>query len=539
VTGGATSSGLTRRRVLAAGAAGAGALWLPDAVREANAASQRRVPVARGGEFDTGIASGDPTPRAVTLWSRLAGIEQRRVRVRLVVAEDEDFRRVVLNRLVPVTAVRDHTVKVRVGRLKPDTRYWFRFATRGATSPVGRTQTAPPPDSLRPIRIGYFSCQDFTSGYYGAYRRLLDLDPDVVVCGGDYIYDRIYVESGYGKARPDRTGRNKDGTAVTIEDYRAKYRLCRSDPDLRELHRLVPLVAQWDDHEVTDNYVGTLERSGADDGDPQDVYDRARILAGWRAWHEYMPALRYRGNNGFRTFRRLRFGRSVDLFMLDSRSYRDDQPCNGVGAAPCADSAQPRRYLGAGQLGWLKDRLFTTDAQWKIVANQLMIMPFDLVPFAPVEVDSWQGYEAERTDLTTYLLDKGIHDVVFLTGDIHTFYAGEVRQFGRSGPPVAVEIVGGSTTSPGTAEFISNNAGGGALPPDQARLITDNTKLVNPWFSFATTREHGFAFVEASTAGLTAELHASRDVLTPAGSRSVRRLVRMGVAPGVPGLTIE
>jgi phosphodiesterase/alkaline phosphatase D-like protein len=160
------------------------------------------------------------------------------------------------------------------------------------------------------------------------------------------------------------------------------------------------------------------------------------------------------------------------------------------------------------------------------------------VPGAPVEVDSWSGYLAERAELTTHILRKGIRDVVFLTGDIHTFFAGEVRQFGRSGPPVAVEVVGGSTTAPGTAEFLQTNSGK-ALPADQAKLLADNLAVINPWFQFVETRMHGFAFVEASASGLTADLHASRDVLTPDGSRDVRRLVRLGVAPGVPRIDVE
>jgi alkaline phosphatase D len=251
--------GTTRRRFIASGAAAGAAIWLPEAALVADARSRRKVPLAPDGGFSTGVMSGDPGPRSITLWTRLDGADARQERLRLEVATDEGFGNVVLRREVPAVHTADHTAKIRVGGLQPDTRYWFRFSTKTTHSEVGRTQTAPPADSQRPIRIGYFSCQDFSSGYYGVYRQLLALDPDFVICGGDYIYDRIYSDSGYGGVREDKAGSGPDSVARKLREYRAKYRLYRTDPDLHELHRLVPLVAQWDDHEVVDNYVGTLK----------------------------------------------------------------------------------------------------------------------------------------------------------------------------------------------------------------------------------------------------------------------------------------
>ena len=339
---------MDRRGLLTRGAAAGAALWLPLDVREADARAHRKAPLARAGTFPEGVGSGDPSPTAVTFWTRLGEQARDAVRIKLVVATDSRFEHVVLRRRIPTTAARDHTVKVRLGGLDPDERYWYRFFTQTTESPIGRTQTAPAPGSDRTIRLGCFSCQDFASGHFGVYQALLAAEPDFVVCGGDYIYDRVYDTDGYGGARPDTAG--TDTVATTVDDYRAKYRQARTDPDLRELHRLVPLVAQWDDHEVTDNYVGTLDSSGPDDGDPRDSYDRARITAGHKAWHEYMPARSFRGRSSDRTYRKLRLGRHAELFMLDSRAYRDDQPCGGGSLQPCDDAA-PRQYLGATQLG--------------------------------------------------------------------------------------------------------------------------------------------------------------------------------------------
>lgn len=527
--------GTTRRHFLYAGAAAGAAIWLPDGVREADAASRRKVPLLRDGTFGSGVMSGDPAPDAVTLWTRVDGVTQARGRVRLEIARDQDFRRVVVRRDVPVSALRDHTAKIRVGGLSPDERYWFRFSTRTTQSDVGRTQTALAPDSMRPLTIGYFACQDFSSGHYGVYRRLLDADPDLVICGGDYIYDRVYSESGYGGVREDKAGSGPDSVARTLDQYRAKYRLYRTDPDLRELHRLVPLVPQWDDHEVTDNYVGTLgdtRDEPADDGEAADSFDRARILAGWRAWHEQMPAQRFAGS--YRTFRNLRFGRTAELIMLDSRSYREDQPCGGGSFNRCTDDS-PRKYLGTEQLAWAKDRLERSPARWKVVGNQLMIMPFDVAAGVKIEVDGWNGYTAERRDLLTHIERKGIGDVVFLTGDIHTFIAGEVRTNGETGKAVASEIVGGSTTSPGAAQTIGNLAG---VPADVAKLVLDNAPLLNPWYSFFESRAHGCALLRLGADELTTQLLASRDVTTAAGSRDVRVLTTLKVTSGVPGAKV-
>jgi alkaline phosphatase D len=523
----------SRRHFIYGGAVAGAGIWLPLDVREADARARRKVPLARHGSFGTGVLSGDPSPTSVTLWTRLEGNARSKVRVELEIARDADFRHVVLRRLVPTTAARDHTVKVRVGGLKPDRRYFFRFSTKTTHSDVGRTQTAPADDSKRAIKVGYFACQDFSSGYFGAYKALLALDPDLVICGGDYIYDRVYDTDGYGGVREDKTGTNDDSVARVVGDYREKYRLARTDADLKELHRLVPLVAQWDDHEVTDNYVGTLEKSGADDGDDRDSYDSARIGAGHRAWHEYMPARSF--GRGDRTYRRLTLGRTADLFMLDSRSYREDQPCGGGSLQQCDDTA-PRQFLGDKQLTWLKDGLQGSKADWRIVGNQLMIMPFEVAADVKVEVDSWQGYPAQRTELLTHIESRSIKDVVFLTGDIHTFFAGTVLRDGKSGPAVGSELVGGSTTSPGTAQVLAHTAGG-VLPPELIEPLSDTgVPQVNPWITYADTRTHGCALVEFSENEARATYLGSADITTLDGSRDVRKIADLRVARGTPGV---
>ena len=515
---------LTRRALLRGTAAGAMALYAADAQLVAAAATRRRAPTVRGGSFAHGLLSGDPTHRAVTLWTRVGEIERDLFKVHLEVARDPDFKRVVASKLVPVAASNDFCAKVRVGRLDPDERYWYRFETRDRVSPVGRLQTAPAPGSRRPVRFAFFSCQQYTSGYYGAYRHMLEQDPDFVVCLGDYIYERLF----YIPYRDDRTGANGDGEAVTLDDYRSKYRLYRSDPDLQEMHRRVPFLAMWDDHEVADNFAGNPART------PDDA---KRIAAGFRAFHEYQPNLRFR--EALRTYRRFRFGRALELFLLDERSYRDDQPCGDAFARPCPDSAAPRNFLGRAQMDWIKDRLHSSPAHWKVVGNQLMIMPLDVAPGQPLIQDSWEGYQAERTELLAKLEAARVSDVVFITGDIHTFFAGEVRRDGRSGPPVAVELVGGATTTPGASETAYDQAkenGSPVLPPSTpiVSVAADQFPLTNPWLAYADTSHNGYALIDATPQELNARFFASRDVHTRDGSLDVFELASFAVPRGVP-----
>jgi alkaline phosphatase D len=248
-----------------------------------------------------------------------------------------------------------------------------------------------------------------------------------------------------------------------------------------------------------------------------------------------MPSLRFGGS--FRTYRRLRFGRNVELFMCDSRSYREDQPCGGASLSPCGELEVPRKYLGAEQLAWLKDGLARSPAHWKLVGNQLMIMPFYAAPGVPVEVDSWQGYHAERNDLLAHIGDKA-RDVVFLTGDIHTFFAGEVLRAGQSGPAVATELVGGSTTALGTSQVVSETAGGG-VPPNVIKPLADLfVPGNNPWIQYAETRSHGCVFATVDGNGLQALYLASEDVASSDASRRVRTLADLRVTRGTPGVQI-
>jgi len=338
---------LTRRRFLSsAGSAAAASVLIPDVVGGEIAQAAKRAGRFRSGRFPGGVLSGDPEPTAITLLTRIDDAQGAGT-VGLEVATDSGFRKVVARREIPTSGLRGHSAKARVTGLKPYEDYYYRFSTRTSSSRVGRTRTALPPDSEQPVRFAFFSCQEYAHGFY-AHAAMAKDDLDFVVCLGDYVYAEDY-HRGKTAVRRDRVG-----VATTLDDYRAKYALYRTDKNLQALHARFPMVTTWDDHEVIDNYAG-----GEPDGGLAKGFSSKRKAAGYTAFFENMPFLPKTRN---RLYRGLRFGKTVDLLMLDQRQYRDDQPCRDAVAPACAEYDRPRDFLGRQQMGWVKDRLAASPA---------------------------------------------------------------------------------------------------------------------------------------------------------------------------------
>ncbi|MBN1529207.1 MAG: alkaline phosphatase D family protein [Thermoleophilaceae bacterium] len=499
---------LSRRRFVT-GASGltAAVLLAPEAI----AAKPRRRPSLRGGRFAEGVASGDPAPRGITLWTRVASAEGSGT-VELQVARDRGFRKVVARDFVKVNSSTWHYAKARVTGLRPYEEYYYRFATRDEESPIGRFRTALPPDSNHPVRFAFFSCQDFTFGYFNAHALLAKEDLDFVVCLGDYIYAEDYYPVGpTGGVRDDTVG-----TAETLDQYRSKYALYRTDPNLRRVHARFPMINIWDDHEVQDNYAGGAGPTGG--LDPALHYSDARKRAGYQAFFESLPT--YGAKRGStRIYRAARFGRNVDLVLCDSRMYRDDQPCGDPVVGPaCPELEQPRKYLGRSQMKFVKERLASSDAAWKVVANQLMIMRTYYPGGDIINFDSWMGYPTERKELVGHIRNKKIKDVVFVTGDIHTFVAGDVRLNDSDKRALATEFVGGSISAPGLGE-----GGGGILPtadpnnPKTPEAIINLLKSSNPWVKSGEFDHHGYGLAVASKKDFRCTLKRVATVRKPGG----------------------
>ncbi|MGW2294432.1 alkaline phosphatase D family protein [Streptomyces violaceorubidus] len=449
----------SRRTVVKAAAAGAvlAAPLVP--ARPAGAAGTAPA-------FLHGVASGDPLPDGVLLWTRVTPTPEALpgsgagpdTEVSWVVATDKALTHVVARGSVTATAASDHTVKADVRGLAPATDYWFRFSAGPADSPVARTRTAPAHDAaVTGLRFGVVSCANWEAGYFSSYRHLAARgDLDAWLHLGDYIYE--YGTGQYGTrdtvVRPHAPGHE----ILTLADYRVRHGRYKTDPDLQALHATAPVVAIWDDHEIAnDTWSGGAENhtEGAEGTWAQ------RQSAAKRAYFEWMPV---RPAIAGTTYRRLRFGKLVDLSLLDLRSFRSQQVALGDGEVDDPD----RTLTGRAQLDWLKAQLASSDATWRLVGNPVMISPFAigslpaslLGPLAELlglpregialNTDQWDGYTDDRRELLAHLRAHRIRNTVFLTGDIHMAWANDVPYDAGTYPlsaSAATEFVVTSVTS--------------------------------------------------------------------------------------------
>ncbi len=491
--------------------------------------------VARGGRFAQSVASGQPTPNGITLWTKVSELE-RPGSMQFEVSAQPDFRSVLIRSSVTPDAARDFAVTTRVdsAKLKPSERYFYRFFTRDATSPVGRFRTARPADSLEPVRIGFFSCQDYESGFYTAHAGIAQEDDlDLVICLGDYIYERSFDPN---KTRTDQTGPNGTAEVQTLGEYRDKYGLYHSDADLLAVRARHPLYAIWDDHEVEDNYAADMPGDATQNRTIDFAQRRAN---GYRAFFEHMPQLPIAGTPD-RIYGTIPLGRNADVVMLDQRQFRSDQPCGDALAPPpgsCSEKDDPNRtMLGAGQKAWFKDELARSQAKWKIVGNQLQMMSLDYVRGEPLIVDSWDGYTAERREIGEFIRDRGITNVSYLTGDIHTFFAGNVTPSGREGlgepAAVATEFVGGSITSEG----IADRQGGDEFRDLFAAALDTSTGSQNPQIKYSNQSSKGYGVLEARPDELLVQFKAPRTVRTP--QSTIFTLQRFRVQSGLASVEV-
>ncbi|WP_059013128.1 alkaline phosphatase D family protein [Streptomyces specialis] len=454
---------LTRRRLLGGTGAGAAALGLHAAGLTAGPAwADPRFPED---PFRLGVASGDPRPDGVVLWTRLApdplapdgrgGMPERRVTVEWQIARDDRFRRVERQGTAYAVPELAHSVHVEPTGLEPGRDWFYRFRAGGVLSPVGRTRTAPHGRTRSDLSFAFASCQCWYEGFYTAYRHMAEEDLDFVVHLGDYLY-----EYGVGPTAGVR-GMTLDASfqreTLTLPEYRNRHALTRLDTDLQAVHQAFPWVLTWDDHEVENNRAGDvaqIDGDGFPDGDAAAF--RARKAAAFQAYYEHLPLRLPQKPDGadVRMYRRLPFGRTLDLHVLDTRSYRDDQVC-GDGTKPGCDTERSdpaRTMLGAAQERWLLDGAARSGATWNVLANQTLIAQVDQNPDPAVVssgLDMWDGYTAARDRLLTGLYERGASNPVVLTGDIHRSVVADLKlDFAdASSPVVATEFAGTSISS--------------------------------------------------------------------------------------------
>lgn len=397
------------------------------------------APAFKTNPFQQGIASGDPLPDGVVLWTRLESPQLTGgVEVDWVVAEDEGLKKVVKRGKEIATPQLAHSVHADVRGLRPGRWYWYQFRCGGVESAVGRTRTAPAPGSKDPLRFAFASCQNFEDGYYTAYDHMCKEDLQLVVHLGDYIYE--------GGISANKTRKHNSPEIQTLTDYRNRYALYRSDPHLRKAHELFPWIVTWDDHEVDNNYANDKEERGA----PRDQFLERRSNA-YQAYYEHMPLRKTslpRGSS-LDLYRAFDYGGNARFHVLDTRQYRSDQPC-GDGRKPQCEAAlsEQQTMLGEAQEKWLMNGMKESKQTWNILANQVLFAKIDVKPGEGAEyaMDQWSGYEVPRNRLIEFFDEAKPNNPVIITGDIHSNWVSDIE---RGAKKVAVEFVGTSITSGG------------------------------------------------------------------------------------------
>jgi alkaline phosphatase D len=510
-----------RRSLLRVGAAGA-VLGTVGVMAAGTTVAMAVEPV-----FAHGVASGDPLPDAVLLWTRVTPTPEATpgsgagptVAVSWELSADPAFASIVRSGTVATGPDRDHTVKADATGLDPATTYYYRFRLDGAVSAVGTTRTAPAlTAAVARLRFGVVSCSNVPAGYFAAYRYLAERgDLDAVLHLGDYIYE--YAGDFNGAAvRPHDPPRE----ILTLADYRQRHAQYKTDEHLQRLHAAVPFIATWDDHEVAnDAWSGGAENHQPDTEGPY----AARKAAAHQAYFEWMPVR----NEADKIYRRLRFGLLAELFMLDLRSYRSQQVAVGNGGTD-----DPNRTMtGAEQMAWLENGLTTTASQWKLVGNSVMIAPFQLPPLShdllgplaellglpseglSINPDQWDGYAADRRRLLNTLASRGVRDTVFLTGDIHSSWASDVPRDAflyPLSPSVATEFVCTSVTSDNIDDILG-------VPPRSVSPVAESAiRLLNRHIKYVELDSHGASVLEVTPAGTQMDWYYLANKADPASA---------------------
>jgi alkaline phosphatase D len=406
--------------------------------------------------FQHGVASGDPTPRRVVLWTRVTAPEGRTPAAAFWRVLEADSGRLIANGQTRVRIEADATIRVDVGGLSPDTRYVYDFEVDGEPSPQGRTRTLPDADA-RSLRFAQVSCAKYNAGHFNAYARIAERDDiSFVLHLGDWIYEASQTPPASQTASRD-IGRPFDPPheCRTLDDYRRRYAQYRRDPDVQAVSAAHPFIATVDDHEFADG----AWRDGATEHKPKrDGPWATRKAAAFQVREEWLPVRRPEMAKPERVYRSIPIGGLAELFMLDTRTMRDEP------IPPPGMARKGRTALGPEQKAWLFDALRASRARWRLLGNPSVMartwndsLP-DFVRAALVKVklidsdgtgpdyDQWDGYPVERREVLDVIGKLPESNVVVLSGDVHVALAAELAETPAE-PPVAVEFVNTSLTS--------------------------------------------------------------------------------------------
>jgi alkaline phosphatase D len=459
--------------------------------------------------FTLGVASGDPLPRSVILWTRLVsdlmaddgGVGTAPIPVRWEVASDEDFVDLVVDGTTVAEPALGHSVHVDAGHLQPDNTYWYRFRVGERTSPVGRTHTTPADDAdTAELRFAFASCQNFQDGHWTAYEHMAEEDLHLVLFLGDYIYE--------GAPAPDAVRTYRTEAPTDLAGYRRRWAEYKADRALQGAHHQFPWVVTWDDHEVANNYASDIpEEAGVADTAVREAFLERRAAA-YQAFYEHQP-VRLDPPDGpdYPIHRAVVWGRLASFFVLDGRQYRSEQECldqvvlSAAGPLCEAATGEERTMLGDEQETWLGEALAASEARWNVVAQQTIVAHVPLAGEGAGEIvnlDQWDGYPAARRRLADQL--RGVRNPVVITGDIHLGGAGVITDDpdDLATAPLATELVGTSISS--------------SFPvPD----LVESTIGSLPNVRYVNARQRGYVVCTVRRAQLQAEFKVVRTVDRP------------------------
>ncbi|MBV5292259.1 MAG: alkaline phosphatase D family protein [Curvibacter lanceolatus] len=513
-------------------------------------------------KFPQGVASGDPRESSLVFWSRCVratGVSGD-ISVRLQVSTTAQFFNLLADLPLVASAAYDNTVRAKVTGLPAATPLYYRFLAGNDVSAVGVGKTAPASTAtLAQLRFAWFTCQDWSVNHWAAMNLLVAEDLDFVVHLGDYIYETVGAAFQSGAAEPaharislpDGT-KLSDGTvyATTLADYRTLYKTYRGDARLQAIHAKFPMIATWDDHEFSDDcWQDHQTYTNA------NLQQTARRRAANQAWVEYMPVdfgdvsfdSANAAFNNLRIYRDFRFGTLMHLVMTDERLYRDDHVVNEATIASAqghdpingSDSIGARYFvqvpvlqqfealktqalgrvpsiLGTTQTAWWKQTLSNSTATWKVWGNEVMLsrLWLDLRASAPapynaqyvVNCDGWDGYPSHKADLLGHITSNNIQNVVAITGDLHAFQCGVVRDKPdtSTGTPAVVDFVSAGISSSSFYSYVK--AGAGSTP--LAALVTSPAtfdavlKGNNPDFAYVDHDAQGYASATLTASSL-------------------------------------
>ena len=448
--------------------------------------------------FTLGIASGDVTASSSVLWTRLApeplladgGMAALSVPVQWAVSTDAAMSKIIQSGEVLATPALAHSVHVELEGLDAGREYWYRFSTGTQSSQIGRTKTLPDNNThLESVRFVTASCQNYSHGYFVAYKHIVRDKPDFVIHLGDYIYDTSFGET----FRKHET----ENIPVTLSDFRRRHALYKTDKHLQHAHANIPFFTTIDNHDAIE------------DMDPDKLVQRA---AAYQAWYEHMPVRGYAdiGDNHFDLQRKIQLGDLAQISLLDSRQFRDKKDlCResmdsnyGFGnyRERCSSVLkEDRSMLGKKQEQWLIDNLTQNKSSWNVIASPGPFLPFRYhVNGKELSyIGAWDAYPANRQRIAAAIKTSETGHPIVLSGDVHSFWALDGALSKNAGEQIPV------------VEFVTSSISAN-WPEPLAKPVADNL-VHNPQVKFYEPALRGYLLHEVNAKEWKTTARAMRD----------------------------